>query len=286
MTVAAAIYQAATRLPGLSARLDAEVLMRHVLGLSRIELYRGLFDVLTQADEVLYSALIDRLIAGEPLQYLTGHTEFYGLEFYVNPTVLIPRPETEILVEKALDIAMLKTGDKQHALVIADVGCGSGAVAVTLAKHLPESVILAIDTSPEALSLARRNAASQAVTNIEFIHGDLLEGVADRRIDIVCANLPYVPSVEARGNRFEPQLALDGGLDGLDIIRRLVSQITARDDQPDWLLLEFGSCQSAAVKSIIDQAFPGNRTEIIRDLIPLDRVSVTRLLPGHSPRSE
>ncbi|KTB48841.1 peptide chain release factor N(5)-glutamine methyltransferase [Dehalogenimonas alkenigignens] len=279
MTVAAAIHQASARLSGLSARLDAEVLMRHVLGLSRIELYRRLFDVLTPGDEALYSVLIDRLIAGEPLQYLTGHTEFYALEFYVNPTVLIPRPETEILVAQALDIARLKTGDKHNALVIADVGCGSGAVAVTLAKHLPESVIFAIDTSPEALNLARRNAASHAVTNIEFIHGDLLDGVADRRLDIVCANLPYVPSAEARGNRFEPQLALDGGPDGLDIIRRLVSQTAARDDKPGWLLLEFGSCQSAAVKSIINQAFPGNRTEIIRDLIPLDRVSVTKLPP-------
>jgi release factor glutamine methyltransferase len=272
MTVAEAIYKGSSELPGPTARLDAEVLMRHILGIPRVELYRRLFDELTAAEAESYLELIGRLKAGKPLQYLTGHIEFYGLEFYVNSSVLIPRPETEILVEKAIEI-----GRTYSSPTIADVGCGSGAVAISLARHLPQSKIIALDVSKDALELARRNAAHHAVSNIEFIESDLLESVRDRHLDIICANLPYVPTAEVENNNFEPQLALDGGRDGLDVIRRLVRQIATRHDKPGWLLLEFGTGQAAAVKSILAENLPGSSTEILRDLIPMDRVSVTRI---------
>jgi release factor glutamine methyltransferase len=272
MTPGQALDKASARLSEPTARLDAETLLRHVLKLSRTELYRRLDRELDDADAKTYFELIDRLATGEPLQYLTGHIEFYGLDVYVNSSVLIPRPETELLVEKALEI-----GRTYAAPVIADVGCGSGAVAVTLAKHLPRPTVLALDISRDALDLARRNAARHGCSNIEFIESDLLEGVGDRHLDIVCVNLPYVPTAEAKTNRFEPQLALDGGADGLDIIRHLVRQIAERREKPGWLLLEFGTGQVTAVKAILDENLPGSRTDILRDLIPLDRVSVTRL---------
>ncbi len=282
MTIAEAIYKGSSGLPGPTARLDAEVLMRHILGISRAELYLRLFDELTPVEAGSYLELIDRLKAGEPLQYLTGHIEFYGLDFYVNSSVLIPRPETEILVEKTLKITRIYetqrvTHNAERETVIADVGCGSGALAISLAKHLPQSKIIALDVSKDALKLAQRNVAHHAVHNIEFIESDLLDGVTGRHLDIVCANLPYVPTAESRSNRFEPQLALDGGSDGLNIIRRLVRQITARDDKPCWLLLEFGTGQSAEVKAILDENLPGSSTEILSDLIPMERVSVTCL---------
>lgn len=277
MTIAEALHRGAARLSSLTARLDAEVLMRHVLGLSRVELYHRLFDTLAEPDAANYSRLIDRLAAGEPLQYLIGHIEFYGLDFYVNSSALIPRPETELLVEKTIALVRQIANRDPRPVTIGDIGCGSGAIAVTLAKHLPEATTLALDISPDALDLARRNAARHTVTNIEFIQSDLLEALAGRHLDIICANLPYVPTSEAESNRFEPQLALDGGTDGLDVIRRLVKQIAARDGKPEWVLLEFGTGQSAAVKTILDRELPCSQTEIIRDLIPLERVSVTRL---------
>ena len=275
MTVAQAIYQGSSALSGPTARLDAELLLRHVLEISRLELYRRLFDALPEADAASYFKLIGRLAAGEPLQYLTGHVEFYGLDFYVNSSVLIPRPETELLVEKTIEI-----GRNYANPIIADIGCGSGAVAVTLSRNLPNATIIALDISPAALVVARRNAERHGCNNIEFIESDLLEGAISRHLDIVCANLPYVPATEAERNRFEPQLALDGGIDGLDIIRRLVRQIAEGSDKPAWLLLEFGTGQAAAVKAIIEEYLPGSLTEIFRDLIPMERVSVTRLATG------
>ncbi len=272
MTLGEAFDKASARLDSPTSRSDAETLLRHVLCISRTELYLRLGRELDDTAAKTYFTLIDRLSAGEPLQHLTGHIEFYGLDFYVNSSVLIPRPETEIMVEKAIEI-----GQRYVSPIIVDVGCGSGAVAITLAKHLPQAKIIALDISAAALNLAWRNATRQRCINIEFLKKDLLVGVADCHFDIICANLPYVPSAEARDNQFEPQLALDGGPDGLDIIRRLSGQIALRDDRPSWLLLEFGTGQATKVKTILDRSLPGSLTEILHDLIPLERVSVTRL---------
>jgi release factor glutamine methyltransferase len=272
MTLGQALDLASVRLTGPNARSDAEVLLRHITGFSRTELLLNLSRQIDDTVAKAYFELIARLESGEPLQYLTGHIEFFGFGFYVNPSVLIPRPETEIMVEQALEI-----GRKYEHPVIVDVGCGSGAVAVTLAEHLPQSKIIALDISKSALDLARKNAGRYNCENIEFIESNLLNGVADRRFDVICANLPYVPTPEASSNMFEPQLALDGGPDGLDVIRRLVRQIASRADIPDWLLLEFGTGQTTLIKSILEEHLPGSQTEIFSDLIPLDRVSVTHL---------
>jgi release factor glutamine methyltransferase len=272
MTLGKALDLASARLTGPTARSDAEVLLRHITGFARTELLLNLSSQIDDTIAKAYFEVIAQLASGEPLQYLTGHIEFFGLDFYVNSSVLIPRPETEIMVEKALEI-----GRGYGNPVIADVGCGSGAVAVTLATHLPQSWITALDISKSALDLARKNAGRYNCENIEFIESDLLELVARKHFDIVCANLPYVPTLEAANNIFEPQLALDGGPDGLDVIRRLVRQIAALADKPGWLLLEFGTGQTQVIESALKEYLPGSQTEILTDLIPLDRVSVTKL---------
>ena len=251
---------------------EAEVLLSHITGLSRAGIHAHAERELSTADIARFRTMLTRLADGEPLQYLTGKAEFYGLDFRVNPSVLVPRPETEILADRAIAIA----GDYEKP-AIADIGCGSGALAVTLGVHLTGASITAVDISPAALDIARRNAARHEALNIEFIQADLLTGLENRRFDIICANLPYVPSVEAVVNRYEPQTALDGGTDGLDIIRRLLAQITGLPYRADWLLLEFGTGQADGVRRIIGEYLPHSRTEILTDLIPLERVSVTRL---------
>ncbi|AKG53788.1 protein-N(5)-glutamine methyltransferase PrmC [Dehalogenimonas sp. WBC-2] len=272
MTLLEALTTAIERLGGVSARSDAEILLRHAVGLSRTALYSRIDQCINTDTTSEYFNSIERLKKGEPLQYITGHMEFFGLDFSVSQSVLIPRPETEILVEKSIELA--KT--YQHP-AIADVGCGSGAVAVALAKHLPEACITALDISDEALKLARTNATVHSCNNIVFHKSDLLEGVSADHFDVICANLPYVPTAESQTNHFEPQLALDGGINGLDIIRRLVRQIAGRNNKPDWLLMEFGTGQAMAVKATIEEYLPLSHTEILYDLIPVERVSVTRL---------
>lgn len=273
MTLGDILRAAGIRLSGPAADGEAEALLRHVTGISRAALYCHLDQVIDAKAAEEYLRLVERLKNGEPLQYLTGHIEFFGLDFCVSPSVLIPRPATELMVERAIDIA---TGYSSSP-VIADIGCGSGAVAVALAKHLPGSSIFALDISDEALELAGKNAVRHGCGNISFHKSDLLEMVSASHFDIICANLPYVPAAECQSNHFEPQLALDGGIDGLDIIRRLVRQISEKNDKPDWLLLEFGTSQDTAVKAIIEACLPRSHTEIFYDLIPVERVSVTRL---------
>lgn len=257
---------------GPTAALEAEVLLRHITGLTRAGLYSSLDQPVPDSSAAEYFVLLERLRAGEPLQYLTGRMEFYGLDFEVNSSALIPRPETEIMVERALGIAAAYPNP-----LIADIGCGSGAVAVALAKNLPHAAVSAVDVSTEALVLAEHNAASLGCANIEFIKSDLMLGIRNKHFDIICANLPYVPSKEAHGNLFEPQTALDGGQDGLDIIRALVRQLAKQERRPDWMLLEFGTGQAVEIQNIINRHLPGSYTDIIKDLIPLERLAVTRV---------
>jgi release factor glutamine methyltransferase len=272
MNLGGLLKEAARQLTGPAADLEAEVLLRYLTGLSRAELFSRRHQPTDSRTAAAYDELIKRLKSGEPLQYITGHMEFYGLDFEVSPAVLIPRPETELLVEQALAVAT-----DYPAPVIADIGCGSGAVAVALAKNLPKATVVAADISSAVLALAGRNADLHECHNIEFVESDLLASIITRNFDIICANLPYVPVDEAKDNRFEPQLALAGGPDGLDIIRRLVSQVAALSRKPGWLMLEFGTGQADAVKGILSQSLPGSRTDIIHDFIPLERLSVTRI---------
>jgi release factor glutamine methyltransferase len=239
-----------------SATLDAEVLLRHVLGMAQGELYLRLQDRLGACDQEQYQKLLERRGAREPLAYITGHKEFWSLDFIVTPAVLIPRPETELLVELAL--ACTRELPRNQRVKILDIGTGSGAIAVSLAKHLPESVVWAVDISAAALGVARANAKRHYVEErMRFLRGDLFEALdeADATFDLILSNPPYIRSTELAElapeiRDWEPCAALDGGADGLDYYRKIVGAAPAYLTEAGTLLMEIGSDLAEAVTDI------------------------------------
>jgi len=215
--------------------------------------------------------LVLRLHAGEPLPYLTGKQAFFGLDFSVSPAVLIPRPETEQLVEQALDWLALHP----EAKTALDVGTGSGCIAVTLATRRPNLAMHATDVSSEALKIAERNAATHQVeAQIAFEQADLLPA-GDQTFSLVCANLPYIPSAklaEVNTIDFEPALALDGGADGLDLIRRLLAQLPPRLTSQSLVLLETEATLGAETLALAASAFPQAEIALLQDLSGRDRL--------------
>jgi release factor glutamine methyltransferase len=234
------------------ARRDAETLLLHLMQRDRAFLIAHSDEILSAEKAVRYSALIERRLAGEPIQYITGGTQFYGLPFHVDRSVLIPRPETEHLVEKVVSLAEAFPNPR-----IADVGTGSGAIAIALAHKLPGAQVTAIDLSQQTLAVARANAKQNTVdTRIRFVEGSLLTPVAAETFDIVVSNPPYVPeadraslSVEVREH--EPELALFGGDDGLAIYRQLIPQAAAALISDGFLALEVGCGQHSAVAALL-----------------------------------
>jgi release factor glutamine methyltransferase len=228
-------------------RLDAELLLAHVLERDRVGLYTH-FDQPLQAGELTaYRELIKRRLAGEPVAYLVGKKEFRSLELVVDARVLVPRPDTEATVELALSFG----GSR-----IADVGTGSGAIALALKKALPEATVTAVDRSPEAAEVARANAAQLGLA-VEVLVGDLLQPIPGS-LDLVVSNPPYIPEGEiaslAPEVRREPRLALDGGADGLDVIRRLIPAAWERLDAGGALVMEVGAGQAPAVAGLMAKA--------------------------------
>lgn len=267
---------AALKTAGISSpRVDAEVLLGFVLGCDRLALYREPRREVAAGEAARFEELVARRAAGEPVAYLTGEKEFMGLGFAVTPAVLIPRPETELLVETA--VTLLRG---VAAPVVADVGTGSGAVAVSLAVLLPAARVFAVDISTAALTVARENACRHRVADrVVFCAGDLLEPFAGNEsfFDLIVANLPYVPSEEVaklpRPVRREPVLALDGGADGLALYRRLVSQARPLLKPGGHLLFEIGSGQGAAALGLLPPAWEAN---VVQDLAGRDRLVVAR----------
>jgi len=248
------------------ALLEAELLMRHALNLDAVRLFRDFEKELNPQQEQRINTLVERRIKGEPLAYITGRREFYGLEFAVNPDVLIPRPETEHLVEKAIELAR-----QIPAPIIADIGTGSGAIAVSLARMLPAVRIYATDISPEALETASSNAERHKVeANISFLRGNLAEPLPEP-VDILIANLPYVKSSDCASSP-EPHLALDGGMDGLDVIERFCGGLKGKLKPGGWVLLEIGQGQEEAVKKLLHSALLSAHIETIKDLAGIERV--------------
>jgi release factor glutamine methyltransferase len=214
-----------------------------------------------------------------PLAYILGYREFYGINVMVTPSVLIPRPETEGIVEHTLFMALM--GMETRELVIADVGTGSGAIAVNLAIHLPAARIYAVDVSEPALDVAAYNIRAHGVADrVRLGHGDLLEAVPEP-VDLIVANLPYIPSARlpelAPEVRNEPQTALDGGPDGLDLVRRLLSQAPAKLKQPGVILLELDPEQFPAAEEAVRQYLPEAETSAEQDLSRRDRILVVSL---------
>ncbi|HET6587436.1 MAG TPA: peptide chain release factor N(5)-glutamine methyltransferase [Oleiagrimonas sp.] len=266
------LLQMATRaLPGDEARSEAELLLGHALGVSRAWLFAHANDCVAEAQHQAYTALIERRAQGEPVAYLTGRRGFWTLDLEVTPATLIPRPETETLVEQAL--ARLST---DRACTVVDLGTGSGAIALAVASERPRAQVVATDASSEALAVARGNAVRLGLRNVEFLQGDWLAPLAGRRFDMIVSNPPYIEAGDAhlaRGDlRFEPPAALASGADGLDAIRRIVRDARDHLEPGGWLLLEHGWNQGEAVRALLrESGYAGIFTAT--DLEDRDRVT-------------
>ena len=257
-----------------AARLEAELLLAFAWRVDRPGLYCRLNEEPAPAVIDSFEQLVERRLRGEPLAYLTGGREFMGLIFSVNPAVLVPRPETELLVETALGL-LRKDGPSP---MVIDVGTGSGAIAVSLAVHHPQLLVTALDISGAALVVARANARRHGVADrVSFIQGDLLADV-DAAADLIAANLPYIPTGELNGLpdevRSEPRLALDGGPDGLDLYRRLVPQAARLLKTDGHFLAELGPGQETAILNLVRP--PGWQARVDKDWAGLPRLLVAR----------
>jgi release factor glutamine methyltransferase len=274
--ITSAIHHARQRLITTSETpaLDAQVLLSHLLDKPRAWLLAHPEEMLTDAQAESLEISLQRLESGEPLPYLLGHWEFYALDFTVTPAVLIPRPETELLVDTAL--AWLKTHPGSRRAV--DIGTGSGCIAVSLARHAPELTVIAADISWQALRVVRQNALRhQVLDRMRLVQMDLLSALAAQEapLDLLCANLPYIPSptlVKLPVSRWEPRTALDGGEDGLDFVRRLLEQAPARLKPGGLALLEIEAGQGAPAAALARGAFPQARIQVLPDLAGLPRL--------------
>lgn len=238
-----------------SPRLDAEILLASTLERPRSYLHAWPERVLEPQQAARFTAWLDRRLAGEPVAYLLGWREFWSLELEVTPDTLIPRPETELLVELALE--RLPANDPVQ---VADLGVGSGAIALALASERPQARVVATDHSPAALAVARRNAQRLRIVNIEFRQGDWCEALAGERFDLIAANPPYVAATDScwrKGAlRFEPPAALAAGVDGLDALRVIIAQAPDGLKPGGWLVLEHGYDQGETTATLLrEQGF-------------------------------
>jgi len=284
-TVALTLEQAAEGLVASAgdadeARRDAQVLLGHALGVSRAWLSAHRDDILAAPVAAQFDALLAQRQAGVPVAYLLGAREFYGRRFRVTPDVLIPRPETELLVEEAL--AHLPRSAPRSVL---DLGTGSGCIALTIACERPAVKVIAVDASVAALEVARGNAGTLGAS-VEFIESDWFARLTGRCFDLIVANPPYVASGDphlARGDlRFEPPAALAAGADGLDAIRRIVADATGFLQQGGWLLFEHGYHQAPACKDLLLKAGFGSLLSRA-DLAGVSRLAGGQLLTPDSP---
>ena len=273
-----------------SARLDAELLLGCALGMSREELMIAATRKVSVDESDRYEDLLRRRLNREPLAYITGQQEFWSLGFLVSGDVLVPRPETETLVERALK--HLAAINNHEAPRILELGTGSGAIAVALASELPQAEIVATEIAPAALQIARRNASRNGVSNaIRFLQGDLftaLDQELEKEFDLIVSNPPYIPRgeivhLEAEVSRWEPRAALDGGVDGLDFYRRIIEEAPGYLRQGGAVAVEIG----AAIGSLVLALFRNNPaygdTRVYQDYSGRDRVVIARTLCGRLP---
>lgn len=254
------------------SQLEAEVLLRLALQYDRAQFYASLNEpVAPELHKHIYE-LVTRRTGGEPLAYITGYKEFYGLDFIVSPAVLIPRQETELLVDTALAFACERPIGR---ISVADIGTGSGAIVVALAKNLPDAQVYATDRSPDALAVAAQNCRKHSVQDrISLLQGDLLTPLP-HPVDLIVSNPPYIASELlpelAPEVRREPQLALDGGAQGLQVIRRLIEQAPAALNAGGRMIVEISPEQLDAVREIAHAHFPNANIEHRNDLLGLPR---------------
>ena len=287
-SVAEAVHATREMLQQLEeAPLEAELLVRHVTGLDRAGIFARSREALTPAEYHELRRLTFRRLRREPLPYILGHWEFFGLDFIVNSAVMIPRPETETLVEEALEWYERRRARDVGALTVADVGTGSGCIAVSLASRLAKASIVALDISRDALNVAEENTRKHATANhVQLLESDLLSAVSGP-LDLIVANLPYipdadVPALQPEVSKYEPQVALGGGPDGLSLIRRLLAQSHTLLSPQGAIMLEINPPQSATLPREAQDAFPDAEVRVVKDLAGRDRVLVIDLSGGRT----
>jgi len=266
------LSQAGVSLP----RLDAEVLLAYVLGWKRTRLYASPDHELPDAQRQAFLRSLERRQSREPVAYIIGYREFYGLDFVVDRRVLIPRPETELLVEYALQ-SVTRLQKQGQRLLLADIGTGSGAVAISLAVNLPTAIVHATEASAEATEIAALNVAHHGMSSrVQLLLGDLLDPLPDP-VHIIVANLPYIPTEQLASlmpevAAYEPRAALDGGEDGLVHIRRLLTQAEHWLLPNGVILMEIGFDQGQEVLALAMQRYPAAEVELFQDYAGLDRI--------------
>lgn len=257
------------------AQLAAEVLLVFVLQISKEELFLHTEMEISESNLQILYGLMERYLKGEPVAYLIGNKEFYGLDFFVDSRVLIPRPESEILVDKVIDFASKNSNIRS----IIDVGTGSGCLAISLAFKLPDLQVTGVDISSDALDVARLNASKHGVFNrCKFFQSNLLSMV-EAPHDVIVANLPYIGEtkyhfVSREAQEYEPNVALFGGSDGLELYRILFRQILEKPWKPQLLLGEFGFMQGEDMQNLLEENFQGHDISIIEDYASIPRVFV------------
>jgi len=258
------------------APIEAELLLCHALEIPKIQLYSEPERLLNTTETKHLQSLVQRRLLHEPTAYILKNCQFYGIDFYIDQRVSIPRPETELLVEKTIEFAHCRFSSESE-FAIADIGTGSGAIAVSLALILPKTKIYATDISSSALQVAEINCQSYKVDNrVELLQGNLLEPLPEA-VNVIVANLPYIEIWELGWLspeiiNFEPIIALAGGEDGLDKIRCLLSQTPGKICSGGCLFLEVGQYQDKAVSSMVNSQFPQANIELIPDLSGINRV--------------
>lgn len=274
-----------------STRLDAEILLGFVLGLNREKVLTNQELRIKNKEWGKFKKLVKKRAKHYPIAYLTGSKEFYGIDFFVNENVLVPRPETELLVEEVIEESRIilreYSGQVNNELRIIEIGTGSGCISLTLAKYLPQAKITAVDISEKALKVARRNLrnAQYPTSNIQFKKSNLLSNIKTKP-DIIVANLPYLTKSELNQKSItrEPVLALYGGKDGMELYEKLFQQIKNKwyrrgliNQIPTTVFIEIGEKQSKSLKKYIQDLFPKARIQIKKDLAQKDRVVIIEI---------
>lgn len=263
---------AALQLEFEESKIEAQLLLQHVLNVNRAWLIAHENDALQPKIHEAFEALLNRRLSGEPIAYILGSREFYGLDLLVTPDTLIPRPDTEILVEAALAKILNNTN-----LSILDLGTGTGSIALAIAKNRPHASIIAVDASKAALDVAKQNSLNLSIDNIEFVMSNWFENLSNQRFDVIVSNPPYIEAHDAhltQGDlRFEPISALASGADGLDDIRQIIDDCLIYLNPQSWLMLEHGYNQADQVTDLMADAGLTN-IETIKDLGNNDRVTI------------
>ena len=253
LSIKAALKMASAQLKTEASVFEVQLLLQYALGVNRAWLIAHEHDVLQPNIQVVFEALLNRRLVGEPMAYIMGSREFYGLDLLVTPDTLIPRPDTETLVEAAL----AKVLDNPNQSIL-DLGTGTGAIALAVAKHRPKVNVVAVDASAAALEVAKKNAASLAITNVRLMLSDWFDALAGERFDLIVSNPPYIEQNDVhltQGDvRFEPISALASGADGLDDIRHIVEHSLIHLKPQGWLLIEHGYNQADLVADLMAEA--------------------------------